>query len=297
MTETLPSQGPSGSDLRARRTELQMTLAQVAGALLLSQRHVEALEADEPTAFYNHTFYQQARRRYAVLIGLSAPPDEPAPPPIEVDFERPPPAVTARPSAVSTTRRHRPVRRLQAVLVALFAVALAGLLVWQGNGPPGMLVSDIEPSPQPATATPPDVPDAVPEQPAAVPDAAGATPVAEPAARSTIDNTPAGPLDTNAAEPAVDAVYLFEAQRLCWVFARQINGKETKVTLKAGQRLALPGLLRYLAVGDLAAVRIWVDGSERDLQGFSADGKVARLGPAELRELRSGAGLEQPDID
>ena len=289
-----------------------MTLAQVAGALLLSQRHVEALEADEPTAFYNHTFYDQARRRYAVLLGLAAPPDEPPATPIAADLEAPPvPQITLRPTASSTISPHRasPVTgaRIRAALLALVLVVSTALLIWQRDA----LVEMLERVPGSDPQTPAEVPSAEPEPPPAPPDATPSTaesplsresaPAVDmpPQANGVPDATRPPPNSIVATEevPNIgvgehpgDAAYLFEAQRLCWVFARETSGKETKVTLKAGQRLALPAQLNYLAVGDLSAVRIWVDSSERDLASFSANGRVARLGPAELRVLRNGSG-------
>jgi len=313
MTETLQNRDPSGDDLRARRTELNMTLAQVAGALLLSQRHVEALEADDPAAFYNHTFYQQARRRYAVLLGLSAPPDVPV---IAATEAEPEPQTLAQAPAHATAvsadqpRRAAPVSgaRISAVLAMVIALALTALLVWQGETLLGMLADDPAPTPPLVADAPIEVPDPVPETVMAADPAEGATATKEsatPAPASTDTPPPkvapdapkplSGPVAGTAIEsgieiiaPAAETVYLFEAQRLCWVFARENSGKETKVTLKAGQRLNLPGQLSYLAVGDLAAVRVWVDGSERNLAAFSANGRVARLGPAELRVLRNG---------
>ncbi len=292
-----------------------MTLAQVAGSLLLSQRHVEALEADDPSAFYNHTFYEQARRRYAVLLGLAAPPDEPLDTPIAADLEAPPvPPITPRPAATSSssTRRTSPVTgaRIGSVLLALLLLASTAFLIWQRDGliemlervlgsdvqdPAGVPSAEPEPQPSPPEAMPSAMESAAPLQPALAPTGPTRTPPAGAVAESPPQqpNSVVAPEEIpniGVGEQVGDAAYLFEAQRLCWVFARETNGKETKVTLKAGQRLALPGRLAYLAVGDLSAVRVWVDSSERDLATFSANGRVARLGPAELRVLRNGAG-------
>ena len=293
-----------------------MTLAQVAGSLLLSQRHIEALEADDPAAFYNHAFYERARRRYVVLLGLAAPSDEPLSTPIEADLEAPAlPQITPWPTAPSTssTRRASPVTgsRIRTALMVLVLLIPTAILVWQRDALIEMLERAVGTDPQHPAEAPSAEPEAPPTPPGATPSTMGPTPLSQPliapagttgapppaSAVTEASRPPPKNLVTADEEPAIDitetvgdAAYLFEAQRLCWVFAREISGKETKVTLKAGQRLALPGELNYLAVGDLSAVRVWVDNSERDLGTFSANGRVARLGPAELRVLRNGAG-------
>ncbi|MFZ4498363.1 MAG: helix-turn-helix domain-containing protein [Burkholderiales bacterium] len=295
MTESPQTRGLSGSDLAARREQMQMTLAQVAGALLLSQRHVEALEADEPAAFYNRNFYDQARRRYAVLLELV---DAKAPSAIEPApaDESPAPVLLPRQAADSLGTRPAaaPARGLptKALILALLASTAGIYVVSQGDA---VLESIRGALPTAPVATAPLAPardDAVPESapstaqplPAPLDKPTGNGPGPDssaPDARQAPNLVP----QATAPEPA----FLFEAQRLCWVFARQTSGQETKVTLKAGQRLALPEDLRYLAVGDLSAIRILVDGEPRDLGAFSSDGRVARLGPAELRSLRTGS--------
>jgi len=314
MTEPLRGHDLPGRTLAARREELQMTLAQVAGSLLLSQRHVEALEADDPAAFYNHTFYEQARRRYAVLLGLVLAPDEPLDEPTKSDLEPPPvPQVVARSAAVSDSNaRHESAfssRQIRAAGLALLLLLLVALLIWQrhalfemlgrvlgadSQSPADTLSAEPEPLPTPPEATPSATEFTPPSQPASLPAGPASTPTQASAVPNTLmpppnsDATPAGVPSVGVDEPVSGATYVFEAQRLCWVFARETTGKETKVTLKAGQRLSLPGRLAYLAIGDLAAVRVWVDGAERDLTPFSTDGRVTRLGPQELRAVQDG---------
>jgi len=284
-----------------------MTLAQVANELLLSKRHVQALEAEDPGAFYNHTFYQQAQRRYASLLGFAvAPVAETAGPEVAVVEPLPlakPPTLADMPAGLGATRAgpaEKKGRGLRTALLVVLMLATA-LLVWRGetlvDGVLGMMERGPAAAPQePSTGTstePVEAAEAAPttgqdygtaQESVEVPKAAA---VAN--ALASIDSTSGGEIESVGIVPVGEAVYLFDAHRLCWIFAREVSGKETQVTLKAGQRLALPGQLSYLAVGDVSAARVWVDGSERDLSGFSSNGRVARLGPAELRLLRNGA--------
>jgi len=312
MTD-MQSEGPPGVDLRARRQELRMTQAQAAGDLLLSQRHVEALEADDPAAFYNHTFYQQARRRYAVLLGLYPPQEEPTRIGAGAQPEPAPPS-TDLPAFDSAFPQRNASTRRRTAMMALVALGLAGWLIWQGGALlrilPGDQVTDSPQEPDTASlaaevapAMPGGASPATPPT-AAEPTAENTRPPPAPLKKPTTREPTAGAGYSNAATTgdgdatevvsADEAVYLFEAQRLSWVFARETSGKETRRTLKAGQKLALPGELRYLAIGDVTAVRLWVEGSERDLDGYSVDGRTARLGPPELRELRTGASQPGP---
>lgn len=316
MTEPLQSHAPPGSALAQRRAGLQMTTAQAASQLLLSQRHVEALEADDPSAFYNITFYEQARRRYARLLGLIDSSAEPTETLLEADT-RPPPVASHSASAPPTFGRER--RNPLGLLAGILLLVVLGVLAWQADALQGAIsgwfagpssedalpaAPALEPAIQDAAepANRQDVPGEAPttdkppaqEPPPQTGATQDATRPAKAVAKSTADRHTED--SANAPETGVgDAAYLFEAQRLCWVFARATSGKETKITLKTGQRLTLPSQLAYLAVGDLAAVRVWVDGSQRDLSPFSADGRIARLGPAELRTLRSQAGRDPAD--
>ena len=316
MTEPLQSHVPSGSALAERRASLQITTAQAASQLLLSQRHIDALEADDPSAFYNITFFEQARRRYAQLLGLIEPSAQPTEAPPETEI-LPPPAASHSSSAPPAFERGRGERgKPRALLAGILLLLVLGVLAWQGDAlrgaisgwfaaPTPEVALPAAPALEPATqgaaepASAQDVPAETPsmDTPPAqdTPPQTGATQEATKPAK-TVARSTAGPLtdgSANAPETAVgDTAYLFEAQRLCWIFARESSGKEVQLTLKAGQRLTLPSQLAYLAVGDLGAVRVWVDGSQRDLSSFSANGRVARLGPAELRALRSGSGRD-----
>ena len=303
MVESLPCRVPPGSVLAERRMESQMTTAQVSRALLLSQRHIEALEADDPSAFYNASFYEQARRRYAELLGLELPPDAPSPSTSLLA------SATDRATASSPMRGSRirtgpdiPPRKSNSrwIGVTWMAIGAAGLVTWYGFGPFGLPMANDEArsdrslaavADAPASAEPPasaEAPaDAGPRTDTSVPAQVVTTPPASAAPDTGSIAIAATAATASTARTAEDSSgYLFEAHRPCWVFARTTDGDVTTLTLKAGQRLTLPKQLRYLAVGDITAVRLWAQGTERDLRRFSADGHIVRLGPTELQALQ-----------
>lgn len=161
-----------------------------------------------------------------------------------------------------------------------------------------------------ATADPADPtatgPEQGPESPAsarAIPlDAAPAEPTADahpPTLTAEPASAPAGPTASTSTitvvqeQPARVSGFELVASGLCWVFARDADGKETEVTLRPGQSISLPGNLAYLAIGDVGAVTLRVNGTERDISKLSGDSRVARLRLADLDTLRrTSTGVE-----
>lgn len=146
---------------------------------------------------------------------------------------------------------------------------------------------DPDPVPTPPDPTPPMAesgPPAPVSPSGSAPSAAVPGAPAPADARTATADTPPGP-------PRSTAAYQIEAQGLCWVFARDANGKETEITLRQGERTSFPDGLTFLAIGDINAIRLRIDGVERDLASLSKDGRVVRLRQAELERLRSGSTL------
>lgn len=300
MVDSLQCRIPPGSVLAERRMGSQMTTAQVSRALLLSQRHIEALEADDPSAFYNASFYEQARRRYAELLGLELPAD--APPPSTSLLASGTDGVTAsspmRGSRIKTgPHAHSRKSNSRWIGVVWVAIGAAGLVTWYGFGPFGLPTANDEARPDRSLAAIADAP-ANAEPPASVEAPADAGPRTDTSVPAQVVTTPPASAAPDTGSIAIAATastawtaedssgYLFEAHQPCWIFARKTDGDVTTLTLKAGQRLTLPKQLRYLAIGDITAVRLWTQGTERDLQRFSADGHIVRLGLTELRALQ-----------
>jgi len=308
MSDPLQTEHVSGASLAARRGQLGMTAAEAAAALMLSQRHIEALETDQVAGFYNPSFYRQAQRRYAVLLGL-APAEAPTMPaaPGAPAVSPPTPAAAARPGAATAAKRSLSMRLLAllALAAAVFAIAegdaLIALLGGASSGsavataPPPAPQRDAPAEPAPAAALP--APTGLPENPATVPTPDVATAPAARAAASAAMATPPATREAVASAPPPGSptpALLLEALGPCWVFARQTSGKETELTLSAGQQLVLPGSLSYLAVGDVSELRVFVAGAPRDLAPFSRDGRVARLRATELRLLLAEAPPTPP---
>jgi len=152
-------------------------------------------------------------------------------------------------------------------------------------------------------ARPPDAA-AIPEsQPAQAPadTAANVTTTPTPAVAAAVQPaTPPTQILTQTLAPAAanapghspsksTTAYQIEARDLCWVFARDADGKESEMTLKAGERASFSESLTFLAVGNIEAVSVRVDGVERNLAPLSKDGRVVRLRQGDLETLRSGA--------
>jgi len=335
MLEETPHDDVAAGSLATRRERMNLSVGDVAGRLLLSKRHVLALEAADPSAFYNESFYRQAMARYRALMGLSAP-DQRSIPPIPSPAAQSPaasipslvqpvvepksipvsPALATTPTAPrepapvpATERRERasadnssspgPQRSLAVLLSIALAMAAVGALMIAMPERIAQLTggwsSNQDSPPEPVEAPAPDKPAESAMPPAAEPDPASAmtdapvpAPVTEAAPPEPPATTPQRPA-TAMASPSAPGFGLL-ATDLCWVFARDASGKETEATLRPGQRLELPASLTYLAIGDISALRVSVDGHERDLARFSKDGKVVRLRQIDLEALRPSQG-------
>jgi hypothetical protein len=116
----------------------------------------------------------------------------------------------------------------------------------------------------------------VPIAPPAAPLGAASPTVAPPTPDSTVSPT----------SRRSDIGFVIHANGLCWVFARDTSGRETEVTLRAGEDLQLARDLNYLAIGDVTAIELRFGSQTRDIVGLAKDRRVLRLNQTELSRLR-----------
>lgn len=301
----------TGTQLKAHRERLQMAIEDVANRLLLSPRQVRALEDGLVSAFYNQSFFNQAQTRYLELLGLSVahtpPPsvsgagvDSVTPSPVApmLSAERPPTPSAPR-TVVDTDKA--PSSTLAVVLAVITLIGVGAYTVYYTqtpNRPPRELPPAPE-APQPApevNTAPEDTPiveapnpvdtpaiDVVPNAPAAAPLGA-ASPTVAPPTPTVAPPTPDATVPPTSRRS--DIGFVIHANGLCWVFARDASGRETEVTLRAGEDLQLARDLNYLAIGDVTAIELRFGSQTRDIVGLAKDRRVLRLNQTELSRLR-----------
>jgi cytoskeletal protein RodZ len=294
----------TGTQLKAHRERLQMAIEDVANRLLLSPRQVRALEDGLVSAFYNQSFFNQAQTRYLELLGLSVadtpPPfvsgagiDRVTPSPVApmLSAERPPTPSAPR-TVVDTDKA--PSSTLAIVLAVLTLIGVGAYTVYYTqtpNRPPRELPPAREaaqPAPEVNTA-PVDTAIVEPPNPVDTP-AIDVVPIAPPAAPLGAASPTVAPPTPDATVPPTsrrsDIGFVIHANGLCWVFARDASGRETEVTLRAGEDLQLARDLNYLAIGDVTAIELRFGNQTRDIVGLAKDRRVLRLNQTELSRLR-----------
>jgi len=294
----------TGTQLKAHRERLQMAIEDVANRLLLSPRQVRALEDGLVSAFYNQSFFNQAQTRYLELLGLSvadtplpfvsgAGIDRVTPSPVApmLSAERPPTPSAPR-TVVDTDKA--PSSTLAIVLAVLTLIGVGAYTVYYTqtpNRPPRELPPAPE-APQPApevNTAPVDTAIVEPPNPVDTP-AVEVVPIAPPAAPlGAASPTVAPPTPDSTVSPTSrrsDIGFVIHANGLCWVFARDTSGRETEVTLRAGEDLQLARDLNYLAIGDVTAIELRFGNQTRDIVGLAKDRRVLRLNQTELSRLR-----------
>jgi hypothetical protein len=313
-----------GRLLAVRREEMHLAIADVADRLLLSRLQVRSLESGDVKAFYNRAFYDQAIKRYQELLGV--PGGQPSSTTAPALPEAAAPIIPASPQGTDITSEEADTPAAEelvdqpgaapmkdphnrsgvlATLLVLTALASGVYAVTHLEQLRGFAGAWLASAPGPDTATvgqgsgpgtaeeaagPPADTRSGPAETVTHAEATDTAPAAEETAAAAADTRPA----TAAAAPTSRRPgdgYQIEAQGLCWVFTRDANGKETEVTLRPGERIAFPGPLTFLAIGDINAISLRIDGVERDLAGLSKDGRVVRLRQADLDTLRSSAML------
>jgi len=277
--------------LRRTRSAQGLSVAEVANALKLHPRQVEALESGQFEQLPGFAFTRGFLRNYARLLKIDAAPLLAAmQPPDSGELVELAPASNARGDMPQAGRGRfsRSVFPGMLAALGLFGIVVAG---WyydtQRRKPAEELVASLPP------ATVPSVPAAAPPAPAIVqPTVAppAVTPPAEPQAVALLprltDAPPAAaePLlaqPASAAQPqAVDGAdrLVFEFAQDAWVEAKDKNGKVVFSRLgKAGSRQEFEaGKPLNLVIGNARNVKLERNGTPVDL-GLSGKSTIARL--------------------
>lgn len=286
-----------GEQLRGAREGRQLTVADVAQALKLGPRQVEALENGDWAGLPGHTFVRGFVRNYARLVAL-----DPLPMMAQLDailetekprLNLPETAPATMPSSGRSQQRDYAVA-LFGVLLVVFAVGIyffmpgdlaslreslqSTLTIFSRKEAPA--APAVAPAAAPTPAEPVFPPGATPQQvmnpQAEVPPGAGA-PTAQPAASALAPP----PLQSSvAAAPAdgAEAPLRFTLDKESWIEVRDRDGKivfSQRCAPGTEQRVGGQGPFA-LVIGNAAGVRLAVRGQAFDL-GPHIRGEVARL--------------------
>jgi cytoskeleton protein RodZ len=277
-----------GEKLKRAREALGLTPADVAAKLKLSERQIEALEAEDLTHLPGDVFARGFVRNYARLVEI-----DPEQLIVPVDIHAAAAETITAPSenVIFSSPGLRRWVLLPLVLLGFFVLLVALLYYWLRQGedalvsqpvvpPAAMAVPAAPPAPLPATPqmlphagvpesvapadTAPAIPDASP--PAATPVPAPA-PAAMPVPPAAPAAAPAGKIHTLRFDPALDA----------WIQVVDGQGKRYSKLVRAGSAETFSGEPPFrLVVGEAAQVQLSYDGHHIDLTPYIGQ-KVARL--------------------
>lgn len=273
-----------GQLIARARADRQLSVDDVAAALLLSNRQVRALENPEPSAFYGEAYFIKALQKYLEFIGVPGMPAD--------LFERLLAVVPKEdePGQMPLTAPRVP-RRMSSRQVFLVAAALVGIALLGASYLGERLLA---PAPQepPAVASTAPVPP-VPLAATAIGGApfALATPIAsqkpvvvERVAADAIGPPAASPAaDRMPPRPARDPVGQVAVGRHTWVFVRYGNNEVIERSIGPGVPLLLTSVPIYLAVG-VPEVELTLGGESVDVGPYIANGQV-RISRAALAAL------------
>lgn len=286
-----------GEQLRGAREGRQLTVADVAQALKLGPRQVEALENGDWAGLPGHTFVRGFVRNYARLVAL-----DPLPMMAQLDailetekprLNLPETAPATMPSSGRSQQRDYAVA-LFGVLLVVFAVGIyffmpgdlaslreslqSTLTIFSRKEAPA--APAVAPAAAPTPAEPVFPPGATPQQvmnpQAEVPPGAGA-PAAQPAA-SALALPPLQPAVAGAPIDGTEAPLRFTLDKESWIEVRDRDGKivfSQRCAPGTEQRVGGQGPFA-LVIGNAAGVRLAVRGQAFDL-GPHIRGEVARL--------------------
>ncbi|MDX9707785.1 MAG: helix-turn-helix transcriptional regulator, partial [Azospira sp.] len=138
-TETVAAQRPGvGERLREARLALDMSIGDIAAALKLSSRQIEALEAGDWAKLPGHAFVRGFVRNYARVVRMNTDEllsdiDVPAPPPVRLDLPQNASAVMPQPGQAQRRDDARVFVALALVLVAVGSFFLVPENFWQSD--------------------------------------------------------------------------------------------------------------------------------------------------------------------
>ncbi len=275
-----------GERLREARMAKAMDVADVAAALKLSPRQVDALEAGDWAALPGHAFVRGFVRNYARCVQIDADAlladlDAPKPPPVRLDL--PQNASAVMPASGQAQRRDYAAVLAGLVLVAVAVVAyfVVPQDFWKSEAKAPEAESAAAPAPlfpppqAAGDAAPAPANDAAPA-PATVP---GGTAAPSPAVVAPAGVAPpaALPVSTPSVAASANALRLRFAQP-SWVEIRDRSGQIVFSQLNAaGSEHAVEGQPPFaLVVGNATHVTVSYKGREIELQPRSKD-DVARI--------------------
>lgn len=277
-----------GERLREARTAKDMGVADVAAALKLSPRQVEALEAGDWAALPGHAFVRGFVRNYARFIQIDADAlladlDAPKPPPVRLDL--PQNASAVMPASGQAQRRDYAAVLAGLVLVAVAVVAyfVVPQDFWKSEAKAPEAESAAAPAPLfpppqaagDATAAPASAP--VPASAAVPAEAAAPSPAVAVPAATPLPAPAAASVSPSAAAASANAIRLRFAQP-SWVEIRDRSGQIVFSQLNAaGSEHAVEGQPPFaLVVGNATHVTVSYKGRDIELQPRSKD-DVARV--------------------
>lgn len=281
-----------GERLREARAARGMSVAEVAAALKLSSRQIEALEAGEWAKLPGHAFVRGFVRNYARVVQIDAEAlladlDVPAAPPVRLDL--PQNASAVMPESGQAQRRDYAAvfAGLVLVVVAVVAYFLVPQDFWKTDAeeaPPaaeaaqGPLFPPADGAPaaaEPEAEAPAEAGSAAPETAPAPVAAPAPVPAPVPPAAAVPAPTPIKPA---AAAPAATGALRFRFAQPSWVEVRDRDGRVVLSQLNAADtEQAIDGRPPFaLVVGNATHVTVSYKGRDIELQPRSKD-DVARV--------------------
>jgi len=271
-----------GQLIARARADRQLSVDDVAAALLLSNRQVRALENPEPSAFYGEDYFIKALQKYLEFIGVPGMPAD--------LFERLLAVVPSEhePGQLPPKAPSAP-RRLSSRQVVLVAAALVGIALLGASYLGEHLLAPAPQAPHETVA-----PEPVPPVPLAA-TAIGGAPLelaAAIASRPPVEvarvvadaiEAPAPAPARTPPRPARDPVGQVSVGRSTWVFVRYGNNEAIERSIGPGVPLWLTSVPIYLAVG-VPEVELTLGGEPVDVGPYVANGQV-RIGRADLAAL------------
>lgn len=290
QAETTPEHAPVGAELRRARESRQLSVNEVANALKISVRQVEALEADQWERLPGRTFVRGFVRNYARYLRLDgegllarlAQNETPETPRIEVPHE-------VEAELPQPGRGHRRDLFAMGVAVGMVGLAIAAYFLvpedfWQPSPAPVKVAEEPGMPPADSTAASTAAPAA---QASAAPAPAAGVSTAAPEASAAPAPSPANPAPaastaapgTSTGTPAAGTSRLhFQFDQPSWVEIKDSTGKVLVSQLNgAGSSRDVDGVPPFtLVVGNATHVKLQYKGKDVPMEQRSKD-DVARF--------------------
>lgn len=259
-TDIEPVADPRPGEILAKaRTEMGLSIEDVAAELRLSSRQISALEADDHAHLPGPTYVRGYLRNYARLLGL--PPEQVLPPAVETTDDH---ISSARPRVERQVQSGDRFVKLITYVVVLGMIAL--VVAWWRGHQREVLTHPLQTAEQPAPSAPQPEPQAS-QAPSTASPTSGPKPVAQDAAKppapasppaetASISNAPVAPapaaqtgsVQPAAAQPAAapppgQTRIVLHYSEDCWTDIRDArNQRLVYRTVSAGQTVVVDGV-------------------------------------------------------